>query len=254
MGALERKVAIVTGAARGIGAEIGRLFAAEGAAVVLADRRDELGEAVAEEIRKAGGRALYLHLDITSSEEWHAAVATASAEFGGVDVLVNNAGIIRVKPFLETSLEDLQKVLNTNLIGGYLGTQCVVPAMKARGGGSVVNFSSVQGIEGREGFSAYAASKFAVRGLGKTLAIELGPDAIRVNTIFPGPTRTKMTERSGWSDDQYNEAYRGYPLGRMARPEEIAQMALFLASEASSFCTGGEFVVDGGVTAGKPRS
>jgi 3alpha(or 20beta)-hydroxysteroid dehydrogenase len=111
----------------------------------------------------------------------------------------------------------------------------------------------VQGIEGREGFSAYAASKFAVRGLGKTLAIELGPDGIRVNTIFPGPTRTKMTERKGWTDDQYNEAYQGYPLGRMAQPGEIAQMALFLASEASSFCTGGEFVVDGGVTAGKPR-
>jgi len=253
MGSLQEKVAIVTGAARGIGAEIGRLFASEGAAVVLADRRDEMGEELAREIRCAGGRALYLHLDITAEAEWHAAVAAASGEFGGVDILVNNAGIIRVKPFLETRLEELRKVLDTNLIGGYLGSQAVVPAMQARGGGSIVNFSSVQGLEGREGFSAYAASKFAVRGLSKTLAIELGPHGIRVNTIFPGPTRTKMTERKGWSDEQYNEAYQGYPLGRMAQPGEIAQMALFLASSAASFCTGAEFVVDGGVTAGKPR-
>ena len=254
MGSLHDKVAIVTGAARGIGAEIGKLFAAEGAAVVLADRRDDVGEEVAGEIRKAGGRALYLHLDITSADEWHSAVETVSVEFAGVDILVNNAGIIRVKPFLETSLEELQKVLNTNLIGGYLGMQTVVPLMKARGGGSIVNFSSVQGIEGREGFAAYAASKFAMRGLSKTLAIELDPHGIRVNTVFPGPTRTKMTERKGWTDEQYDEAYKGFPLGRMAQPGEIAQMALFLASGASSFCTGGEFVVDGGVTAGKPRA
>ena len=254
MGALEDKVAIVTGAARGIGAEIARLFAAEAAAVVLADRRDDDGEEVAGEIRKAGGRALYLHLDITSEAEWRRAVETATGEFGGVDVLVNNAGIIRVKPFLETSLEELHKVLDTNLVGAFLGSQAVVPSMKMRGSGSIVNFSSVQGLEGREGISAYAASKFAVRGLGKTLAIELGPENIRVNTVFPGPTRTKMTERKGWTDAQYDEAYRGYPLGRMAQAGEIARMVLFLASEASSFCTGGEFVVDGGVTAGKPRS
>jgi 3alpha(or 20beta)-hydroxysteroid dehydrogenase len=253
MGSLEGKVAIVTGAARGIGAEMSRLFAAEGAAVALADRRDDLGEESAAGILESGGRASYHHLDITSSDEWGGVVGAVASEFGGVDILVNNAGIIRVKPFLETSREDLQKVLDTNLIGGFLGTQAVVPAMRTRGGGSIVNFSSVQGLEGREGFSAYAASKFAVRGLGKTLAIELGPDGIRVNTIFPGPTRTKMTERKGWSDEQYNEAYRGYPIGRMAQPEEIAQMALFLASDASSYCTGGEFVVDGGVTAGKPR-
>ena len=254
MGRLVDKVAIVTGAARGIGAEIARLFAAEGAAIVVADRRDELGEELAEGIRKDGGRAHYQHLDITSAEEWGAAVAATQGVFGGVDVLVNNAGIIRVKPFLETSLDDLQKVLNTNLVGAFLGIQAVVPSMEERGAGSIVNFSSVQGIEGRDGFSAYSASKFAVRGLGKTLSIELGPKGIRVNTIFPGPTRTKMTERKGWTDAQYDEAQRGFPLGRMAQPAEIAEMALFLASDAASFCTGGEFVVDGGVTAGKPRA
>ena len=190
---LEEKVALVTGAARGIGAEIARLFASEGASVVVADRRDELGEEVALGIRKDGGRARYQHLDITSAEAWGTAVDAMRSEFGGVDVLVNNAGIIRVKPFLETSLEDLQKVLNANLVGAFLGIQAVVPSMEARGAGSIVNFSSVQGLEGRDGFSAYSASKFAVRGLGKTLAIELGPRGIRGNTIFPGPTRTKMT-------------------------------------------------------------
>lgn len=254
MGRLQDKVALVTGAARGIGAQIAAVFAEEGAAVVLADRRDELGESVAEDVRKAGGRAAYVHLDITSEEDWRAAVQRASSEFGGVDVLVNNAGIIRVKPFVETSLEELRKVLDTNLVGAFIGMQAVVETMKARGGGSIVNFSSVQGLEGREGMSAYTAAKFGVRGLSKTVAIELGELGIRVNTIFPGPTKTKMTERKGWTDEQRDAVYAGYPLGRMAEATEIARMALFLASNESSFCTGADFVVDGGVSAGKPRS
>lgn len=254
MGRLQDKVALVTGAARGIGAQIAAVFAEEGAAVVLADRRDELGESVAEDVRKVGGRAAYVHLDITSEEDWSAAVQRASSEFGGVDVLVNNAGIIRVKPFVETSLEEFRKVLDTNLVGAFLGMQAVVETMKARGGGSIVNFSSVQGLKGRDGMSAYTAAKFGVRGLSKTVAIELGELGIRVNTIFPGPTKTKMTERKGWTDEQRDAMYAGYPLGRMADAAEIARMALFLASNESSFCTGADFVVDGGVSAGKPRS
>ncbi|MEE2663020.1 MAG: SDR family oxidoreductase [Myxococcota bacterium] len=250
---LQGKVALVTGAARGIGEKIAGLFAAEGAAVALADRRDELGEAVAEDICKADGHAIYTHLDITLQEDWRVAVERAISEFGGVDVLVNNAGIIRVKPFVETSLEELRKVLDTNLVGAFLGMQAVVETMKARGGGSIVNFSSVQGVEGREGFSAYSAAKFGIRGLSKTVAIELGPHGIRVNTLLPGPTKTAMTRRKGWTDEQYAAAQSGYPLGRMAAAEEIARMALFLASDEASFCTGGDFVVDGGVTAGKPR-
>ena len=254
MARLEGKVALVTGAARGIGEQIARLFAAEGAAVVVADRRDELGEAVADGIRSAGSRAVYTSLDITSSEQWRAGVELARAEFGGLDVLVNNAGIIRVKPFAETSEEELRKVLDTNVVGAFLGMQAVVDAMRERGGGSIVNFSSVQGLEGREGLSAYTAAKFGIRGLSKSVAIELGPLGIRVNTVFPGPTRTKMTERKGWSDEQYDAAYAGYPLGRMANAIEIARVALFLASDEASFCTGGEFVADGGVSAGKPRA
>jgi 3alpha(or 20beta)-hydroxysteroid dehydrogenase len=253
MARLAEKVALVTGAARGIGAEIARLFAAEGAAVVVADRRDELGETVAEEIRKSDGRAHYAHLDVRSETEWSTAVASTLTEFGRIDVLVNNAGIIRVKPFVETSLDELRNVLDTNLVGAFLGMQAVVDSMRAHAGGSIVNFSSVQGLEGREGLAAYSAAKFAIRGLSKTVAIELGEYGIRVNTVFPGPIRTKMTERKGWSDAQYDEAYRGYPLGRMGEAAEIAQLVLFLASDESSFCTGGDFVADGGVSAGKPR-
>ena len=254
MGRLEGKIALVTGAARGIGAATARRFAAEGAAVAVADRRDELGEEVAASIREAGGRAIYTQLDITSEEGWAAAVAQTTSEFGALDVLINNAGIIRVKPFVETTLDELRKVLDTNLVGAFLGMQAVVEPMRARGGGSIVNFSSVQGLEGREGLSAYSAAKFGVRGLTKTTAIELGPLGIRVNTIVPGPTKTKMTERKGWSDEQYNEAYAGYPLGRMGEADEIANLALFLASDESSFSTGGDFVADGGVVAGKPRA
>jgi 3alpha(or 20beta)-hydroxysteroid dehydrogenase len=251
---LDGKVALVTGAARGIGAAIARLFASEGAAVVLADRRDELGEEVAAEIRSGGGRSAYRHLDITDESEWAAAVEAARSGFGGVDVLVNNAGILRVKPLLETTLDEFQALLATNLVGAFLGTKAVVASMRARGGGSIVNFSSVQGLEGREGMAAYSAAKFGVRGFSKTAAIELGPHGIRVNTLFPGPTRTKMTERKGWTDEDYDRAYAGYPLGRMADAMEIARVALFLASDESSFCTGGDFVADGGVSAGKPRS
>ncbi len=250
---LEGKVALVTGAARGIGAEIAKLFAAEGASVVVADRRDELGEAVAEEIRAAGGHAIYQHLDITHEGEWQTAVEVACSAFGGLDVLVNNAGIIRVKPMLETSFDEFNKVLNTNVAGAFLGMKAVVEPMRVRAGGSIVNFSSTQGLEGRDGMSAYTAAKFGVRGLSKTAAIELGPLGIRVNTICPGPTKTKMTERKGWTDAQYDEVYAGYPLGRMAEAIEIARVALFLASDEASYCTGGDYTADGGISAGKPR-
>ena len=251
---LDGKVALVTGAARGIGAAIARLFASEAAAVVVADRRDELGEEVAAEIRAAGGRGAFTHLDITDEGEWAAAVEAARKAFGGIDVLVNNAGILRVKPLLETTLDEFQALLATNLLGAFLGTRAVAASMRERGGGSIVNFSSVQGLEGREGMAAYSAAKFGVRGFSKTAAIELGPHGIRVNTLFPGPTRTRMTERKGWSDEDYDRVYAGYPLGRMADAIEIARVALFLASDESSFCTGGDFVADGGVSAGKPRS
>jgi 3alpha(or 20beta)-hydroxysteroid dehydrogenase len=244
MARLDGKTALITGAARGIGEATARRFAAEGAAVVVADKRVEPGEAVAADV---GGR--FVELDITSEADWQAAMQA----IGDVDVLVNNAGIIRVTPLLETDLDTFRKVLDTNVVGAFLGIQAVVPSMRRRGGGSIVNFSSPQGLEGRHGMAAYTASKFGVRGLTRTAALELGEYGIRVNTVIPGPTRTAMTARPGWTDDDYDTVYGGYPLARMARPEEIAAVCLFLASDDSSFCTGADFVADGGVTAGKPK-
>ena len=162
--------------------------------------------------------------------------------------------MIRVKPLEETDLDTFRKVIDTNLVGAFLGIKAVMGPMAEGGGGSIINFSSVQGLEGRENMSAYASSKFGVRGLSKTAAIELGPKGIRVNVVVPGPTKTKMTERKGWTDDQYNAAYGGYPLGRMAEATEIADVVLFLASDESSFCTGADYVADGGVLVGKPRT
>ena len=251
---LNDKVALVTGAARGIGAATARRFVSEGAQVVLADRRREQGEALRDELEaKRSGSAIFVELDVGQEEGWRAAVEQSLLSFGRIDVLVNNAGVIRVAPIEEIDLEMFEKVIGTNLRGTFLGIRSVASCMKRAGGGSIINFSSPQGLEGREGFSVYSASKFGIRGLTKTAAIELGPSGIRVNAVIPGPTRTRMTERKGWSDADYANAYGGYPLGRMADPREIAEVVLFLASDAASFVTGADYVVDGGVLVGKPR-
>ena len=247
-------MALITGAARGIGAATAERFAAEGASVVVSDKRDDLGSEVAAAIDKTGpGQARYVSLDVTSEDDWSAAVGQAVEWFGGVDVLVNNAGIIRVMPLMETDLDTFKKVVDTNLVGAFLGMKAVVEPMRARGGGSIINFSSPQGIEGRYGMPAYTASKFGVRGLTRTAAIELGMYGIRVNAVVPGPTRTAMTERKGWTDEQYDAVYGLYPLGRMGAATEIAALCLFLASDEASFCTGADFLADGGILAGKAR-
>ncbi len=251
---LEGKVALVTGAARGIGAATARLLAAEGASVIVADRRAaEAAEIVNGLNAVRAGSALFIELDVASEPGWQAAIDRAEAAFGPINILVNNAGIIRVAPIEQMSLENFRKVLDTNLIGTFLGIKYGAPSLKRAGGGSIVNFSSVQGMEGRQGFTAYAASKFGIRGLTKSAAIELGPHGIRVNAVVPGPTKTKMIERPGWSEADYDRTYGKYPLGRMARADEVARVVLFLASDQSSFCTGSDYVVDGGTLAGKPR-
>lgn len=252
---LQNKVGFITGAARGIGAASARRFVEEGARVIIADRRVEEGQTLAAELNGLReDSAVFIELDITSETAWGEAMQQAIHRFGRVDILVNNAGMIRIAPLEKTDLELFQKVLNTNLVGTFLGIKAVMEPMEQQGGGSIINFSSVQGLEGREGMSAYGASKFGVRGLSKTAAIELGPKGIRVNVVVPGPTKTKMTERKGWTDEQYNEAYGGYPLGRMAEAREVADMVVFLASDESSFCTGADYVVDGGVLVGKPKA
>ena len=249
-GELAGKVALITGGARGIGAATARRFVAEGAQVLIADRRAEEGNALAAEL---GQGARFVELDVGMEASWLAAVAAAEQGFGKLDVLVNNAGIIRVQKLAEMSVDTFRQVLDVNLVGTFLGLKHASPLIARSGGGAIVNFSSVQGLEGREGFLAYSASKFGVRALTKTAAIELGPQGIRVNTVIPGPTKTKMTERKGWTDADYDRAYGKYPLGRMAEPGEVAEMVVFLSSDWSSYCTGGDFVVDGGITVGKPR-
>lgn len=252
---LDGKVAIVTGGARGIGAAACGLLAEAGATVVVADRRAEVGEQTAQEIAERTGRTVrFRELDVTDEARWAEIVDETVADFGGVDVLVNNAGIIRVAAIRDTDDALFRKVIDTNLRGTFLGIRAVSDRMAERGGGSIINLSSPQGLEGREGMIAYTASKFGIRGLTKTAAIELGPVGIRVNVVIPGPTKTAMTARPGWTDDDYNAAYGLYPLGRMAEPLEVARMIVFLASPAASFCTGSDFVVDGGITAGKPRA
>jgi 3alpha(or 20beta)-hydroxysteroid dehydrogenase len=251
---LDGKVAFVTGAARGIGAASAKLLHAEGAKIVVADRRADEGGIIVDVLNQArSGSALFVPLDIAREADWQLAIETAERTFGPVSVLVNNAGIIRVAPLDQMTVENFRKVVDTNLVGTFLGLKYGAESLKRAGGGSIINFSSVQGMEGREGFTAYAASKFGIRGLTKTAAIELGPFGIRVNAVVPGPTKTKMIERPGWKDEDYDQMYGKYPLGRMANADEIARMVLFLASDQSSFCTGGDYVVDGGTLAGKPR-
>ena len=251
---LDGKTAFITGGARGIGAASARLMVGEGARVAIADRRaEEATETVAALNAMRPDAARFIPLDVASEEGWITALEQAEGHLGPISILVNNAAINRVAPLEQMTLENFRKVMDTNLVGTFLGLKYGAEALKRAGGGSIINFSSVQGMEGRQGFTAYSASKFGIRGLTKSAAIELGPHNIRVNAVVPGPTKTKMIERPGWKDEDYDRMYGKYPLSRMANADEVARMVLFLASDQSSFCTGGDYVVDGGTLAGKPR-
>jgi 3alpha(or 20beta)-hydroxysteroid dehydrogenase len=251
MSELDGKVALVSGAARGQGAAEARLFRAAGASVVMGDVLDGEGEKLAAELGEA---TRYVHLDVSSEADWAAAVDTAVDAFGHLDCLVNNAGILRFVPIAQTSLEEYMEVIRVNQVGVLLGMRAAVGPMEKAGGGSIVNISSVNGMAGLAGTVAYTASKFAVRGMTKVAAIELGPLGIRVNSIHPGGVDTPMVspEALGVPSGATSQAYRSLPLGRIGRPEEIAEVALFLASDRSSYCTGAEFLVDGGMLAGPP--
>ena len=248
-GRLDGKVALISGAARGIGEADARLFVAEGARVVLGDVLDEEGEKVASSLGEA---AHYLRLDVTDPSSWEAAVAQTVDRFGRLDVLVNNAGILRFGTIEDTSLEEYEAVVRVNQIGAFLGMKAALPALRAAGGGSIVNISSTAGLEGMHGMASYCSSKFAVRGMTKVAAIEFGGDDIRVNSVHPGGTRTALVTAAGSDAPDAEEFEPPQPIKRIADPSEIAEMVLWLASDASSFCTGAEFVVDGGLTTGSP--
>jgi 3alpha(or 20beta)-hydroxysteroid dehydrogenase len=237
MGRVAGKVALISGGARGMGAAHARMLVAEGASVVLGDLLDEDGKTLADEL---GAAARYVHLDVTQADDWTAAVATAVDEFGKLDVLVNNAGIVALGKIGEFDMAKWQKVIDVNLTGTFLGMQASVEAMKAAGGGSIINVSSIEGLRGAVMVHPYVASKWAVRGLTKSAALELGAHQIRVNSIHPGFIRTPMTKF--FPDDMLT-----IPLGRPGQSDEVATFVVFLASDESRYATGSEFVMDGGL-------
>ena len=246
-GRLDGKVAVITGAAQGQGAAEARRFVAEGAKVVIADVSDDKGEALAAEL---GAAALFSHLDVTDEEQWAATVVAAENTFGDISVLVNNAGILVFGALQRLAPDDFRRSLDVNLTGTFLGMQAVYRSMKAGGGGSIVNISSFGGLTGLPMLPAYVAAKWGVRGLTKTAAIDYARANIRVNSVHPGGVDTPMTQTpDGTSTDDapFNQTL---PIKRHARPDEIANMVLFLASDEASYCTGAEFVVDGGGTCG----
>ena len=245
---LEGKVALISGGARGMGAAEVRLFAREGAKVVIADVLEDEGRKVEAEIKESGGSALFVKLDVTNESEWLNAVETAVQSFGKLNVLVNNAAIIRSERVLETTEQIWDDVMSVNAKGVFLGTKSAIPEMQKIGGGSIINISSGAGITGSDQNAAYHASKGAVRIFTKAAAIQYAKDNIRVNSVHPGPVDTAMLS-SIRSDSDNQERLGLVPLGRVGRPEEVAYGVLYLASDESSFVTGSEVVIDGGRTA-----
>jgi 3alpha(or 20beta)-hydroxysteroid dehydrogenase len=251
MGRLSGKVALVTGGAQGIGEAIARKLAEHGAEVVIGDIQRDKGAAVAASI---GEMAAFLPLDVIDPESWSTAVEQVLAHRGGLDVLVNNAGDGTGGPIEHTPVANHQKVVDLNLNGVWLGIRACVPALAARGGGSIVNISSIDGLAGIAGLSTYVATKFAVTGMTKALALELGDRGIRVNSVHPGIVDATLDRgMSPAAMERLNKAIARQPIKRMARVEEIANAVLFFASDESSYCTGSELLVDGGHLAGPYR-
>lgn len=243
MGRLDNKVALVSGGARGMGAAFARSLIAEGALVVIGDLLDAEGKELAAEL---GGNARFVHLDVREYAEWESAVATAVSEFGGLDVLINNAGIVKSAPFEEHSVDDWKLVIDVNLTGAFLGMRAAVEQLIASGAGSVINVSSDAGLQGYHNITGYNASKFGLRGLTKSAALDLGKYNVRVNTVHPGLIRTPMLAGMDFPQDHV-------AMHRMGEMDELARMIVFLASDESSFSTGSEFVADGGESAGLAR-
>lgn len=247
MNRLEGKVAIVTGGARGIGEGIVRRFIAEGASVMITDILDEPGQALADEL---GERAAFHHHDVTSRDEWAAVIAATEARFGKLDTLVNNAGVLFFRGFEHYSESEIATLINVNLNGTIIGCQLAIPAIERAGGGAIVNMSSADGIAGANAVSVYCATKFAVRGLTKALALELGPRGIRVNSIHPGGIYTPLANPMKVDKATYDKGYWIYPAQYAGEPKDIGAAAAYLASEDARYCMGTELSVDGGLNAG----
>ncbi len=240
---LEGKVAIITGAAQGMGASHAKKFIDEGAKVVITDLNVEKGEALAKEL---GDNALFVKQNVTNAEDWEKVVAETEKAFGPVNVLVNNAGITLAKSILETTEEEYRRIVDINQVSVFLGMKTVIPSMQKAGSGSIVNISSMNGLVG--GAIGYTDTKFAVRGMTKAAALECAHYGIRVNSVHPGVIATPMVVQEGMKET-IEEFSKSIPMKRVAQSEEVSNMVLFLASDEASYSTGSEFIVDGGLTA-----
>ena len=246
---LEGKVALISGGARGLGAAEARLMAAEGAKVAIGDLREDQGRRLAADIGEDGGDAVFVNLDVTSEADWTRAVQAVVDLFGKLNVLVNNAGIHNLKRIEEATQEEWDKVMEVNAKGVFLGTKAAIPAMRSAGGGAIVNISSTSGIVGSVISAAYNPSKAAVRLFTKSTALQHAKDGIRANSVHPGPAETDMLRSIYTTREALHQRGLQLPLGRFGTPEDIAYGVLFLASDESSYMTGAELVIDGGMTA-----
>lgn len=248
MSRLSGKVAIVTGGARGMGEATVRLFVDNGAKVVFGDVLDDPGKALAKEL---GADTAFVHMDVSNQADWQTAIAEAQ-EFGPLNVLVNNAAIVHMASIVDTSEDDFMRVVKINQLGTFLGMKSVIAPMKAAGGGSIINVSSVDGLQSKNSLIAYSATKWAVRGMTKTAAIELGQYGIRVNSVHPGGIFTAMGGKSESNPDpkSMDAYYAKHPIPRVGLANEVANVTLFLATDEGSYCTGSEFIADGGWNAG----
>lgn len=250
MSRLTGKVAVITGAAQGMGEKHARLFVEQGAKVVITDIQEEKGKALAAEL---GENALFVKHDVVKEDEWANVIAKAEETFGPVNVLVNNAGISYSKPYEQLTEAEYRRVIDINQVSVFLGMKAVVESMKKADGGSIINISSLAGIRGSLNNIPYSAAKHAVTGMTKTAALEFAKYKIRVNSVHPGIIRTAMLENSGLPEEIFqarlNAILQGIPLGRLAEPSEVSDMVAFLASDESAYCTGSEFIIDGGVLA-----
>ena len=247
---LENKVAFISGGARGMGAAEAMLFAKEGAKVVIGDVLDEEGRRTEAAIHDLGGDCLYVHLDVTSEDNWNSAIAETTEKFGKLDILVNNAGVVSLVGLEDISMDEWDRVMDINSKGVFLGTKAAIPELRKADGGSIVNISSISGIAGQSYISAvYNASKGAVRLFTKSTAIQYASEGIRANSVHPGPIDTPMTSFRQGDPDAEAASLARIPIGRTGKPDDIAYGVLYLASDESSFVTGTELVIDGGYLA-----